>query len=280
MAEWGRDTQWRQGHVLSDAAVTAFGLSSPEKLGETVVVVVSHDCDLAQLPDVEPDVEIIVGRRLTSADGNCTYSKNARRLHLPFSNGNERLTADLLATGKRRVAKSDLAAFAPVRSISITVSERATLQRWLAARYRRAAFPDEFDRRLDTTGLRDRLAKILKSRGVFVSAVFFDVDRGEDIDRSGQPDPYSVSVYLLYNTETDPEAAEEAANAAAGEIRKAFLDRCFSKQSNSWVHVELVECEAIADQAMTMLQAEQLKRWSANHVSLKAGAQHSILRDE
>jgi hypothetical protein len=279
MVEWARDTPWRQGHVLPVDATTALGIASPDQPNDTVAVVVSHDCDIAQSPDVEPDVEIIVGRRLAAVDGNYSHAKNARRLHLPFSAGNERLTAELPANGKRRIEKSDLAAFTPLLSIQLDPNEHTILQRWLAFRYRRPAFPDEFDRRLGETGLRDRLNKILKINGAWISAVFFDVDSGLDVARSGPNDTYAVGIYLLYSTEADPDAADKAANDAAAAIRKAFLEKC-SGQDGVWLHIELVECEAIADRAMTVHQAEHLRRWSADHISLRAGSAHPILREE
>src|SRR5271166_411944 len=85
------------------------------------------------------------------------------------------------------------------------------LQRWLAARYRRSAFPDEFDRRLERTGVRDRLSKILKSAGTLVAAIYFDVDQGEEISRTGPDDPYTLAIYLLFSTDADPQAAEREA---------------------------------------------------------------------
>ena len=279
MVEWARHTPWRQGHVLPNEAAQALGAPTLEKPHEIVAVLVSHDCDIAQSPDVEPDVEIIIGRRLTAVDGNYSHGKNARRLHLSFSAGTEHVFAELLATGKRPLEKRILSAITPLLTIQLNQHERGILQRWLAARYRRAAFPDEFDRRLDSTGLREHLGKILKAHGASILAVFFDVDSGLDIARSGKDDTYQVGIYLLYSTEDDPSAAEAAANAAATAIRKAFLERCSGKDG-MWQNIELVECEAIADRAMTVHDAERLRRWSADHTSLRAGSAHTILRDE
>ena len=64
MVEWVRDAPWRQGHILPVDAMIALGIASSEQLNDSVAVVVSHDCDIAQSPDVDPDVEIILGRRL------------------------------------------------------------------------------------------------------------------------------------------------------------------------------------------------------------------------
>jgi hypothetical protein len=280
MVEWARDTPWRQGHVLPEDATVALVAASPEHLEGKIAVVVSHDCDLAQSPDIESDVEIIMGRRVTRLDGNYSHAKNARRLHLSFSAAGERLDVELLANDKLWIKKNALAPFTPHQSVQPSADERAILQRWLAARYRRPAFPDEFDRRLDATGLRERLGKILKTHGVSISAVFFDVDSGVDVARSGANDVYTLGIYLLYSTDVDPGAANDAANSAATAIRSAFLERCVSSSGGPWQYLELVECEAIADRAMTVHQAEHLRRWSADHISLRGGPEHAILREE
>jgi hypothetical protein len=82
MADWNRDTPWRQGHVLTNASSVALGVLREEDAAVALAVVISHDCDLAQSPETEPAVEIIVARRVQAADGNFTHAKNSRRLHL------------------------------------------------------------------------------------------------------------------------------------------------------------------------------------------------------
>ena len=59
MTQWGRDTPWRQGHLLPDEAVGALGIRS-DSGDPKIAVVISHDCDIAQPP------ELGTGRR-----GNC-----------------------------------------------------------------------------------------------------------------------------------------------------------------------------------------------------------------
>lgn len=277
MTAWDRDSPWRQGHVVPDEAVRTLGILSKDVPDDTVVVVVSHDCDLAQLPNAEPNIEVIAGRRIKIVDGNFTHGKNARRLHLTFSGGDERLIVNLVASHKIPVEKAQLAGYLPVDAVRLTAVELTILQRWLAARYRRSAFPDEFDRRLEVTGLRDRLGKILKASGALISAIYFDIDQGEEVQRSGADDPYTLSIYLLYSTEIDPEAAETAADTAKFAIRTAFQEKCISKGSGAWHDIELVECEAISDQAMTVQLAESLKRWSADYISLRTDPPQSML---
>ncbi len=67
MAEWTRDTPWRQGHLLGADAISALGLSHPFVPENTAVVVATHDCDLAQVPKGEPCVEVILGRAISAS---------------------------------------------------------------------------------------------------------------------------------------------------------------------------------------------------------------------
>jgi hypothetical protein len=279
MVSWERNTPWRQGNIVPYQAAEALGLIPKDAQDNLVFVVISHDCDLAQPPDMEPHVEIIVGRRIEVTNGNFTYGKTARRLHLTYSGGPRSLFVELLATGKISIEKLPLAEYAPLDEIRLTAIELTILQRWLAARYRRSAFSDEFDKRLEATDMHDRISKILKTSGDLIAAVYFDVDEGKDIARSGADDVYTLSIYLLYSTEIDPDTAEEAANNAKAAIKKAFQEKCVTKGSGAWHDIELVECEAISDQAMTVQQAELLKRWSADHLSLRTNPPQPILNN-
>ncbi len=64
---WSRRIGWRQGHILPEEAVSALRLGSD---ADTLVMVVSHDCDLANTNlDIEPFVEVITGTRLPAQDG-------------------------------------------------------------------------------------------------------------------------------------------------------------------------------------------------------------------
>jgi hypothetical protein len=281
VGEWARDTPWRQGHILHSDAAEAFALIGEDCPSDTVVVVVSHDCDLAQLPGAEPEIEVIVGRRITKTiDGNFTHAKNARRLHLTFSAGSATLSADLVATQKRKIPKDKLADHKPVKEFRLTSAEGTILQRWLAARYRRSAFPDEFDKRLETTGLQKRISGVLKTSGAWISAILIDVDNGQDVTRSGPDDPYVLAIYLLYSTDTDSEKAEQVARNAAVAIEAAFRDKCLSQKSGTWQTFELIECSPVSDEAMTVHQAEHLKKWRADHLSLRMDPPQSMLKDE
>jgi hypothetical protein len=258
MAVWNRETPWRQGHVLMNESSVALDLVPAESAESSVAVVISHDCDLAQLPEVEPLVEVIVSQRIEKPDGNCTHAKNSRRLHLPCTASGAPACLDLCAQAKATVRKDDLADHSPNAGVVIDPKDRTILQRWLAVRYRRAAFPGEFVERLNHTGVAKRLAKILEPLGKYLIAVFFDVDEGVEKERNSAADAYVLRIDLLYDTDEDPAIAQEAAENAAGSITAAFRDRCLDP-ANGWKWIELSGCEPIADEAMTYAQSTQLK---------------------
>lgn len=98
----GRDTEWRQGHLLTREAAAALGLVEPSD-GVCRAIVVTHDCDLAH--DGEPSVEVIVAGRVPGTDGNLSYAKNPRRLHVVFqSNQGAPLVLELQHVDRRSQA--------------------------------------------------------------------------------------------------------------------------------------------------------------------------------
>jgi hypothetical protein len=268
MGAWSRETPWRQGHVLTNESSVALGLVPAESVESSAAVVISHDCDLAQLPEGEPLVEVIVSQRIEKPDGNCTHAKNSRRLHLPCTASGTPACLDLRAQTKATIRKDDLAGHTPNAEVVIDPKEKNVLQRWLAVRYRRAAFPDEFVKRLNDTGVAKRIAKILEPLGKHMIAVFFDVDEGLEKVRNGETDLYQLRIDLLYSTDEDPAIAQAAAEKAAASITAAFRDRCFDSVAG-WKWIELVGCEPIADQAMTFAQSTQLKQWNMDYLSLR-----------
>jgi hypothetical protein len=266
MAGWGRNTPWRQGHALTTKSSVALGLVPEEGADSKLVIVISHDCDLAQLPDSEPCIEIIVARRVNTDDGNCTHAKNPRRLHLPYKISGETTWWELSAPSKTSISKQRLADHAPNDDALLDVKSKAILRRWLAARYNRGSFPDEFVERLQAH-IGERITKIVKPAGNHLIAVFFDIDEGEEKERCGAADVYDLYVYLLYNTQEDEVAAHEAVEKAAAEITKTFCERCCP--GGDWQWIKLQGCEAISDNAMPYALSAYLKPWDMDYLSFR-----------
>jgi len=278
MAEWTRNTPWRQGHLLTNEAVTATGLNHPEYPVDIVVIVASHDCDLAQLPDKEPQVEVVVGRRIQTLDGNYTHAKSSRTLHIEFE-GDKTFFAEFIITEKRSIPKKALLDFAPATNLRLSPPDLAIFQQWLASRYRRSAFPDEFERRMNKSGLSDKIAKAVKPSGTMITAIFFDVDEGQEVARTGPDDVYVLDIYLLNASEPDFYAAEASANNAKAEIERAFKTKLFDTQSSKWQSIELRYVDVISEDAMTYHEFKYLKKWRLDHISMGADPQQPVLAE-
>ena len=276
MPETGRSVPWRQGHFLPDEALRSFEVTeSADKLA----IVISHDCDIVQTPSVEPNVEIVVGRAIETPDGNFTYSKNPRKLHLECTAGTQRFLVELVATDKMAVPKegdTGLLKHAPREDVRLSGGELVILQQWLAARYRRSAFPDEFDHRLTATGVRDQLLRILKRHGAHILAIYFDVDDGEDVAHNGPDDPYKLTISLLYSTEATPDEAEHAAMEVSKSVRSVFKKKC-CLDGTHWKWIELADCEVLADTAMTVAQAGYLRKWQTDYISFRSEPPQEML---
>jgi len=203
---WKRDTAWRQGSVLPPAAAAHFGLKNDRDAAATCVVVISHDCDLANDDlSAEPGAEVIVGRAVAALNGNFAWAKAPRTLHATAMREDQALAVELLATRKVTLPKDQLAAFEPNSSIRLDSGE--VLRSWLSSRYRRAAFPDTFVNRMGETKATEKLAKIVEKYGAALSFVYFTVDAGAMVERAeGDPTVYPSSWSIrLARTPMPPE---------------------------------------------------------------------------
>ncbi len=106
MTDWNSATPWRQGHVLTKQTIADLDLHDEQIPENELVVVISHDCDIANSSEDEPNIEVIVGNKVSAANGNFTHAKNPRKLHISFENGEQPCIVELLAIEKRLYPKA------------------------------------------------------------------------------------------------------------------------------------------------------------------------------
>ncbi len=273
-AIWTRDTPWRQGHLLTTEAIEALGLSHPETPDSTCVVVISHDCDLANdALQIEPDVEVIVGRHLPKGDGNYFWAKAPRTLHVDVLQNDTAAVVELVATAKRLISKQALAAFFPDAAYSYPSKSLSALRSWLGIRYNRAAFPDPFVDRLSQSKVDKRLAKIIEPVGNLLSAVYFDVDGGKEIDH---PDgsPYDLKIVLAYPPGDDPEQTADEVEKLEIEIADLFAEKHFDQATGKWSGIALKQCISISEDDLRVSRARLLTQWRLEYMTLKADEDH------
>ncbi len=242
----GRNLNWWQGALAN--------------IDDLLVVLISHDCDIAAEAEVEPTIEWIPAE-FAASDGTKTYGKNPRVLELPCatsSSSEEHLHFDV-----RRKSFSDKHHFlanATLYGEQLKPEHLVILRRWLSSRYGRSSFPDAFESAMDKA--RKKIDELSKKSGKGIRALYFDLDDGHMTERSGEDDVYELLIYVIYPLETPNEAAKEFAS----KLQQIFIDKF--RQDGTWKSVELVSCDAICEDNFSLLLANSTKTWRVDHRSL------------
>jgi len=275
--EWPDNTSWRQGAFLCTAAIDALGLCAAEERDTTLVIVASHDCDLNHPETSEPSVEIIIGKKIQSADGNFTHAKNSRQLHLELDFSTP-LWGAFSALEKKSVPKNALAPYQPREDVRLSIDNKKTFKMWLGSRYHRSEFPNEFEDRLRATKLHNKINSAIQKYATEIVGIFFDVDGGEEIERDGEDDAHVLNIVLLHSTNPTFDAARKAAEEAAREIRQGFEVKLF-KPTQMWKQIELASCDVISEGALTYEYYKSLKKWRYEHISRANQPEQTIAMD-
>jgi hypothetical protein len=272
--QWDGTTRWRQGHLLTDEALRA--LLGDNLVPDTIGVVISHSCDLAQLPDREPFVEVVVGRRVPELNGGFCHAKSARTLHISAETDLGPIHLELGTGGKKFVEKVQLVRWEPDEQRRIMPNDVNVLQHWLAARYRRASFPDAFNARLKAERIPDRLSDLLKPLRSDIVCLLFDVDDGHEVDREAETDVYLLRIRVVYTLAKNAEAeiaASELASKIAGLFEKRFVD----PKTKVWKNIELAECDAISTDVLSFEESRHGNKFDADNLSLRSGDDAPIM---
>ncbi len=249
-----RDTQWRQGHVLPATIAKALGFDPA-----CHPVIISHDCDLAQSVEIEPEIEIIAAAVIDSANPAYRLAENPRLLHLEIEAENSSVNIELHATHKQLISKSALYALefpkAPPHRAPLRL-----LQNWLACRYRRHALPNALNDRLSKaySKLKDIAKK--NSTGVIATWVRFDPDK-----EIGEDEPYEVSFTVVYESE-NPKGKEHA-EAMANRLKSALKDAA---------GIDFGDAVAEADTSFTKFAERQMWEWRLEFISFRGNGDGAL----
>ena len=240
---WSRETKWRQGCILSPQSFDSLELS--DTCETTFALAITHDCDIAnENQEVEPFVEFVLARLVKTRDGNNEFAKNPRLLHLQARLEGEPVTIELIASRKISIPKCVLAKHEPDERVILERQQRAILQDWLAARYKRQALPDSFNVRFKP--LVEFLEKQGKKHASGVIGYWLDYEP-RDIELPTEQ-PYELWLYIVYSIED--RAFEGTARAIATELKEKFF-KLMSKTSDNG-NLDLRDCEAYSEEEFTL----------------------------
>jgi len=258
---------WRQGSVLPQGLALKLGLLIESEAAERCAVLISHDCDITN--SVEPDVEVIVGCILSAADGTLTAGKSARTLHLPWNRASGPRVLELKAAEKRKIPKTQLVGERPDSTYRLeeTAVGLFVLRTWLALRYNRASFPDEFNARLQRTKAGRDMLRVLRNHPQ-ITGVYVKLNTRDELPTEASA-PYEVDMFLAFDPGDDPEQAQTTADNAAGAIETAFASRCYRGDPPRWEWLVLKSCTAVSEADFPIARAKQLQHLNLDYLSFR-----------
>jgi hypothetical protein len=258
---WSRNTLWRQGSVLSNENFTAACLTNPNNFD--LAIAISHDCDIAndKITNgmyVEPVVEFVFARIIEKQDGNNTYGKNPRILHLGCIHEGKSIVIELVALGKRILQKDVLTAFEPDESYDL-YSSRQILQSWLAARYRRHALPNSLVERL-----RDFLTYVDKQGKQHSAGILSFRVKYEPKDELTSDEPYEFWLNIIYSNDNSDYAS--IVEEMASDLKQKFSDKVLKTNIGK---VDLRQCEAFSESEFTVRRMRETEEYRLEYLSYR-----------
>lgn len=223
---------------------------STDVLGDDLAVVLSHDCDI--LSAEEDQIEFAKVATIDRCDGNFTYGKNPRRLH-----------ADLPGIGSVSIEMKSR--FCLNRDIISSIRQNSqfagrdlyTLQRWLANRYSRSAFPDEFNRRRRPAKSAVKKALAKGEGGQHLSGLYVAID---DTEYGSGQDYEIVVVGAMPAEDYEQNAARVAAESTVSEVAR-LLDNLTG--------IRVADFMALSEAQITLDQLTKVKRLDFDDLSTR-----------
>lgn len=269
---------WRQGNILREHDAQTLGLV--EQGSGQKVIVISHDCDIPS--DSDDYIEFIIAECCTE---NKLYrgARHPRILNLSYKSTDDEQERFMLLkqVNKSSLPKSDFVFDAPDSEYILVEEEKRSLKQWLASRYGRPAFPDEFENRMKAFNgkvnkkfkFESSIAKILEKCPQALLAVFFSLGEGRFIDLPSS-EPYELSIYIVYDSEEGGPEARDLADSAAAQLLTLF--HTYYGKDESAVLICLEECIAISDTKFSLSSMRKMDQWRLDYISLAGsdGGEH------
>lgn len=220
-----KDNGWRQGSFLpSSVALPLAAEHGCEDASHAVVI--SQDCDVTH-PDLqaEPFVEILFLRTVGSVNPGLTDGKSSRFLHLEAMTESSPLGVSALAWDKARIGRGLLADVLPDLGISIPSGTLKGMIRWIADRYTRTGFPDEFVKR--TKNIEKPLIKLMKNEGSAFGGILVALNSFDELSASEE---YLMDCVCVVHPETWENLAARKKAITAGDTFEALIKDCHGIQ--------------------------------------------------
>lgn len=211
---------WLQGSIVSPEQMEILSANFDALSTDVFLIVASQSCDVANKS--EESIEFSIARKVVKLEGNYTFNKHPRKLHISAITDEAELDVpeiylQLLAHEKVSIPKDklfSLGVLTPCDSISLKESVINNYVDWLASRYKRPALPSEFDRRVAVSWPKKKREKAFEKLSEHIKGVYVEITPFSEIQESSD---YSINLLILITEEAKRDSAiyskvEELAN--------------------------------------------------------------------
>lgn len=271
-----KNNGWRFGVCFSaESAPDLFVCLTPaHKDDAATYIVATHDCSLVD-PRLyeEPYLEYFVARPVSEKNGNFTFAKNIRCLHLDLLKDGALRSYELKMAERGFIDRAPMDQSMPDSSVVLTNESKRIFARWIANRYTTRGFPDEFNRRINAVveGKKACLKKLFsrpESRqmlGVYIKLT------PPDQDLPGSQS-YRLVVTLVYE---DAAINSEEKRDQLDDYAKAIKECLSSAQG-----VVIEGVIALSEKDISLQAFRRLQQWQWDYVSMRESANEASLIEE
>lgn len=215
-----RENGWRQGMILPSTAVAELCNAYSCGNGDGVVaIVVSQSCDILHHSLTnEPTIELLIATRIAHEDNLFIHRRHPRKLHFPIVQNNASVWFEANICNRHYMERQLLAGHHPDLGMQIHQDDVKTISQWIASRYLRHAFPDNFVKRIDHKKIR----KLLKQKkSAYLSGIYLHLSSDDELT---DDEPYEIEIVGTITTDdfgdkNKRESAIDLINAIATEMQ-------------------------------------------------------------
>ena len=220
---------WRQGSLISAELINQ--LFDDETFASDVLgIIATHSCDIANNDLAQSaQIEISLAEPVESVNGNYTYNKNPRILHLKILGGPttqyvlEENNFECKQANRVFVDKARLVCTRPLKSYSLAEPDLGYYRKWLAGRYDRPEFPTEFNNMIESVDPKDRRKKLAKKLNRSLCGLYVQIIPDRELVGD---EKYAVQMLGLVSddSQSDLDEIEKSVKQYAEIIRSANID--------------------------------------------------------
>jgi len=246
-------TNWRQGAILPAKDIESFIESSitPLEIGDDAAfIVASQDCDVLNCK--EPLIEMVYATKSDMpSDTGLLHGRSVRDLYLPCDDGSCYHLNINSRVWVKEEAKDQLS---PISQLPPNLTNRLT--GWLSFRYRREAFPDNFNDLLKKA-IKNLLSTLSKRNNEQLIAIYLGIEPDGEL---AEGETYTVETLVIVAEETPQSVIDAYTEIFERFVAKAKKDAgvSFTPYSD-----EIVTHES----EVTIADLRMLKKWHLEDVS-------------